>query len=43
MGPGVGTLKKDDHVIPLYTPECPVQVLPFTQDKSVPGRSRDSG
>src|SRR5580698_410384 len=21
-GPGVGTLKKGDHVIPLYTPEC---------------------
>ncbi len=22
VGPGVQTLKKDDHVIPLYTPEC---------------------
>src|SRR5690349_11410702 len=22
VGPGVGTLKKGDHVIPLYTPEC---------------------
>ena len=22
VGPGVRTLKKDDHVIPLYTPEC---------------------
>src|SRR5882672_7290843 len=22
VGPGVSTLKKDDHVIPLYTPEC---------------------
>eukprot|EP01032_Pedospumella_encystans_P026187 gene26187-29582_t len=22
VGPGVKTLKKDDHVIPLYTPEC---------------------
>ena len=22
VGPGVTTLKKDDHVIPLYTPEC---------------------
>src|SRR3982751_5589819 len=22
VGPGVPTLKKDDHVIPLYTPEC---------------------
>src|SRR5215468_3747253 len=23
VGPGVTTLKKGDHVIPLYTPECP--------------------
>ena len=22
MGEGVTSLKKDDHVIPLYTPEC---------------------
>src|SRR5258705_13315698 len=22
VGPGVTTLRKDDHVIPLYTPEC---------------------
>ena len=22
VGPGVSTLKRDDHVIPLYTPEC---------------------
>src|SRR5687767_3548998 len=22
VGPGVTTVKKDDHVIPLYTPEC---------------------
>ena len=22
VGPGVKTLRKDDHVIPLYTPEC---------------------
>jgi S-(hydroxymethyl)glutathione dehydrogenase/alcohol dehydrogenase len=22
VGPGVGSVKKDDHVIPLYTPEC---------------------
>src|SRR5712664_2006196 len=22
VGPGVSTLRKDDHVIPLYTPEC---------------------
>src|SRR6201746_2857220 len=22
VGPGVGTLRKGDHVIPLYTPEC---------------------
>src|SRR4029453_3813749 len=22
IGPGVKSLKKDDHVIPLYTPEC---------------------
>ena len=22
VGPGVSTLKKGDHVIPLYTPEC---------------------
>src|ERR1700759_686579 len=22
VGPGVGSLKKGDHVIPLYTPEC---------------------
>ncbi|RZL00729.1 MAG: S-(hydroxymethyl)glutathione dehydrogenase/class III alcohol dehydrogenase [Rubrivivax sp.] len=22
VGPGVGSLRKDDHVIPLYTPEC---------------------
>src|SRR4030088_3514530 len=22
VGPGVKSLKKDDHVIPLYTPEC---------------------
>jgi S-(hydroxymethyl)glutathione dehydrogenase/alcohol dehydrogenase len=37
VGPGVKSLKKGDHVIPLYTPECrAVQVLPEPQDQPVP-------
>ena len=39
---GRDTLKKGDHVIPLYTPECrAVQVVPVPQDQPVHGDSRD--
>ena len=44
VGPGVTTLKKGDHVIPLYTPECrAVQVVPVAQDQPVHGDPRDAG
>jgi S-(hydroxymethyl)glutathione dehydrogenase/alcohol dehydrogenase len=36
VGPGVTSVKKGDHVIPLYTPECRrVLFLPFRQDQSL--------
>ena len=36
-GPGVTSLAKGDHVIPLYTPRMPgVRVLPQPQDQPVP-------
>ena len=42
--PGVTTLKKGDHVIPLYTPGVPpVQVLPVAQDQPVPADPRHPG
>ena len=44
VGPGVTSLKKGDHVIPLYTPECrAVQVVPVAQDQPVHGDPRDAG
>ena len=34
VGPGVTSVKKGDHVIPLYTPECrAVPVVPVAQDQ----------
>ncbi len=36
VGPGVTSVKKGDHVIPLYTPECRfLPVLPQPQDQSL--------
>ena len=44
VGPGVTSLKKGDHVIPLYTPECrAVQILPVAQDQPLHGDPRDAG
>ena len=44
VGPGVHQLKKGDHVIPLYTPECrAVPVLPVAQDQSLHGDPRHAG
>ena len=44
VGPGVTTVKKGDHVIPLYTPECrSVPVLPVAQDQSLHGDPRHPG
>ena len=50
VGPGVTSVKKGDHVIPLYTPECrAMPVLPVAQDQSVhrhprhPGPGPDAG
>ena len=49
VGPGVTSLKKGDHVIPLYTPECrQCKIVPVAQDQSVhrdprhPGQGRDA-
>ena len=44
VGRGVTTLKKGDHVIPLYTPECrQCKVVPVAQDQSVHGDPRHAG
>ena len=50
VGPGVTSVKKGDHVIPLYTPECRrVPVLPQPQDQPLhrdprhPGPGADAG
>ena len=50
VGPGVTSVKAGDHVIPLYTPECPpVQKLSEPEDQSLhrdprdPGQGRDAG
>ncbi len=44
VGPGVTTVKKGDHVIPLYTPECrPVQIVPVAQDQSLHCHSCHAG
>ena len=43
-GPGVTSLRKGDHVIPLYTPGVPaVQVVPVAQDQPVHGDPRHAG
>src|SRR5438128_8030739 len=44
VGPGVASLKKGDHVIPLYTPECrQCPVVSVAQDQSVHCHSCDAG
>ena len=44
VGPEVRSVKKGDHVIPLYTPGMPpVRVLPLRQDQPLPGDPRDPG
>jgi len=44
VGPSVTSVKKGDHVIPLYHARMPaVQVLPVAQDQSVHGDPRDAG
>ena len=44
VGPGVTTLKKGDHVIPLYTPECrQCKSCLSQQDQSVHGDPRHPG
>ena len=50
VGPGVTSVKKGDHVIPLYTPECrQCPVVPVAQDQSLhrdprhPGPGPDAG
>ena len=46
VGPGVMSLKKGDHVIPLYTPECralqilPLAARPISAPRSAPRRAR---
>ena len=46
VGPGIVSLKKGDHVIPLYTPECravqilPVAARPTSAPRSAPPRAR---
>ena len=41
VGPGVTSLKKGDHVIPLYTPECrQCEYCLSQQDQPVPGDPR---
>ena len=37
------SLKKGDHVIPLYTPECRECEYCLSEDQSVPGDPRDAG
>ena len=44
VGPGVKSLKKGDHVIPLYTPECrECEYCLNRQDQPLPGDPRDPG
>jgi S-(hydroxymethyl)glutathione dehydrogenase/alcohol dehydrogenase len=43
VGPGVTTLKKGDHVIPLYTPECRQCKFCLPQDQPVPADPRHAG
>ena len=44
VGPGVMSLKKGDHVIPLYTPGMPaMRKLPVAQDQFVHRDPRDAG
>ena len=44
VGPGVTSVKKGDHVIPLYTPECrAVPVVPVAQDQPVHRHPRHAG
>src|SRR5438128_5763653 len=44
VGPGVTSVKKGDHVIPLYTPECrQCPVVSVAQDQSVHCHSCDAG
>ena len=44
VGPGVTSVKKGDHVIPLYTPECrQCKSCTVAQDESVHGDSCDAG
>jgi S-(hydroxymethyl)glutathione dehydrogenase/alcohol dehydrogenase len=44
VGPGVTSLKKGDHVIPLYTPGVPrVRILPQPEDQPLPGDPLDPG
>ena len=44
VGPGVTSLKKGDHVIPLYTPECrQCEYCTVRQDQPLPGDPRDAG
>ena len=44
VGAGVTSVKKGDHVIPLYTPECrAVQVVPVAQDQPLHRDPRDAG
>jgi S-(hydroxymethyl)glutathione dehydrogenase/alcohol dehydrogenase len=45
VGPGVTSLKKGDHVIPLYTPECrsaspACRARPTSAPRSAPRRAR---
>ena len=43
VGAGVSTLKKGDHVIPLYTPECrQCEYCTSRQNQSLPGDPRDA-
>ena len=42
-GPGVTSVKKGDHVIPLYTPECASALMPLAQDQSLHHDPRDPG
>jgi len=37
IGAGVTSLAVGDHVIPLYTPECRMRILPASQNQSLSG------
>ena len=44
VGPGVTSVKKGDHVIPLYTPECrAVPLVPVAQDQPLHRDPRHAG